>query len=111
MRSSLRIVALLLATASVVFSRATPTRRDFPPLIVTLPAGQTLSQFDEAFDDECVNWQPAIDAGYSFDFSSESVPPEAGQAEVQCQWDAANGIEINFAQAVAESLGAYPVSS
>ncbi|KAJ7057185.1 hypothetical protein C8F01DRAFT_1153711 [Mycena amicta] len=95
---------------SSVTARA-PVARDSPPLVVTLPNGDTETEFTTDYLDACANWQPAIDQGLTFDFGSVGVtqPPVAGKAEVQCGWDQDDGTQVDFAKDVAVALGATPV--
>ncbi|KAJ7057170.1 hypothetical protein C8F01DRAFT_1153649 [Mycena amicta] len=96
-------------SVSSVTARA-PVARDFPPLVVTLPSGDTETEFTNDYLEACANWQPAIDQELTFDFGSVGVTqPPVAEVDLKQGWDQADGTQLDFAKDVAVALGATPV--
>ncbi|KAF7366005.1 hypothetical protein MVEN_00476400 [Mycena venus] len=97
-------LSLLLASAGLV--RAIDNF-----LLYNLPTGVTIDQFTDAFDDTCTIWPAAIAQDLTF-FVAQVEPPLNGDpnaVRITCTWlDGTNFVQ--FADVVAQSLGATPVN-
>ncbi|KAF7292809.1 hypothetical protein MIND_01179800 [Mycena indigotica] len=117
------VLPLLLAaigyaygSKKVVTLRAKPgaalvAATDIPPIVINIPSDVEEFTFWDEYLNACESWQPAIDQGLIFDFGSVGItqPRNDSRAEVQCQFDGAEGSLFTFALDVALSLGATPV--
>ncbi|KAF8209310.1 hypothetical protein K438DRAFT_1810822 [Mycena galopus ATCC 62051] len=102
------------AAFSFVFASAGLVRAIDNFLLYNLPPGVTVDPFTDAFDAACVIWPAAIAEDLTF-FVAQVEPPVDGEdpdaVRITCTWlDASNNF-IQFADAVAQVLGATPVDS
>ncbi|KAJ7477922.1 hypothetical protein B0H11DRAFT_2028744 [Mycena galericulata] len=96
------------AALSLLFASAGLVRAIDNFLLYDLPPEVTVDQFTDAFDDVCIIWPAAIAQDLTF-FVAQVEPPVNGN-DPNATW--LNGTNfVQFADVVAQVLGATPVDS
>ncbi|KAJ6529308.1 hypothetical protein B0H19DRAFT_1384976, partial [Mycena capillaripes] len=99
------------AALSLLFTSAGLVRAIDNFLLYNLPAEVTVDQFTDAFDDLCTIWPAAISQELTFFVAQVDPPVDSGDpnaVRITCTWLYGSNF-VQFADVVAQSLGATPV--